>query len=236
MKYYDAFMLQIKAWFIDRESYMYPNFRYSQVIPGQNDNRGVYAGMISAYPFNSVIESIRLVNCVKLIDKNSMRALKKWFLSFANWSIAEYGSRVSTGKNNISTAFDITMINMLLFAGKTQRAKIIADEFPQRRIYVQILEDGRQPFELSRAKAFHYSLFNLSHILDFCYMMRCFDENYYKRYASRIDKAFEYLQSIADNPKSFPYQEVSSWDECFETLNVLLQRRDRIRSISDCSN
>ena len=171
------------------------------------------------------------MNSVKKIDSKTMRALKKWFLSFANWSIAEYGQRMSIGKNNISTAFDVTMVNMLLFAGKKRRAKSIANEFAEKRIIVQIHEDGSQPSELSRSKAFYYSLYNVSHFLDFCYIVRYWDEDYYSKNGSRIDMALEYLQSFADSPDEFPYQELTDWLECLETLNILMQRRDILRSV-----
>ena len=90
-KYYDAFIRQIKAWFIDEETYMYPNFEYAQVIPGRNENKGRSTGYIGAYPFNSVLESIRLTNAIKEIDSQTLKSLKKWFLKFAECHTCTWG-------------------------------------------------------------------------------------------------------------------------------------------------
>lgn len=104
-KYYDAIVKQLRAWFIDEETYMYPNFEYSQVVPGKNNNKGRSSGTISAYSFNTIIESISLVDIEKRIDGKTYKALQKWFLDFANWEYSHYGQYFLNVNNNISLAF-----------------------------------------------------------------------------------------------------------------------------------
>lgn len=228
-KYYRAFVRQIIAWFIDENTYMYPQYEYSQVIPGYNSNKGRSSGMIDAYTFNSIIESIRLVNSVKRIRRSTMRSLNKWFLSFAQWSEMTYGEIMLNGVQNISLAYDVTLMNIYLFTGEKRNAEEIANNFSERRINVQIKEDGSQPEELKRTMAISYSLYNLTHVLDFCYLARIIDDNYYFKNSERIDKAFNYVQYYIENPDLFPFQQIASWEGCRNTLNEQLQRRDKLR-------
>lgn len=227
--YYDAFIRQIKAWFIDKDTYMYPTFEYAQVTPGTIKPTGTSTGFIGAYPFNSIIESIRLVNSIKRIEKGTMRKLNKWFFSFAKW--ADYGifsNKLHQGRNNIGLAYDVTLINMYLFVGKERRAKEIAVRFEGNRLKTQISPDGRQPAELTRTNAFTYSLFNLSHIIDFCYLMRYWDLSYYSEKGQLIDRAFSFLSQYVGHEESFPYSQVSEWNACEDELRQLLFRRDKL--------
>ena len=77
-KYRDAYLSQLNAWFIDKRTYMYPSFDYSQFAPGHNNGKGMAGGLIDAYWFNDIIESIRLVDSVEPIDKKTMKKLKRW--------------------------------------------------------------------------------------------------------------------------------------------------------------
>ena len=224
-KYYEAFILQLKAWFIDRDTYMYPNFEYSQVIPGRNNNKGRSTGLISAYGFNKVIESVRLVNRKKMIDKRTIYGLQQWFLAFAKWADeGNFGKALKKANNNIGVAYDVTLANMYLFGGNETRAKGILDSFSENRLNVQILGNGSQPAELKRTNSFRYSMYNLTHIVDMCYFARYWYSNYYQEHRERIDKAFEFLGQYVEKPESFPYQQISDWNKCKQDYYKQLER------------
>ena len=224
-KYYKAFISQLRAWFIAEDTRMYPNFEYSQVIPGKNNNKGRSAGMITAYGFNTVIESIRLVNGVKRIDYKTVKELKKWFSDFAEWADkGEFCYGLKSSNDNIGLAYDVTLVNMFLFIGYEDRAKEIADDFLNKRINIQINENGTQPVELKRTRAFSYSVYNLTHIIDFCYLVRCWYPNYYHENCERIDSAFDYLGHYISDNESFPYSQTTSWKDCIKDYYEQLQR------------
>lgn len=227
-KYKEAFVCQLKVWFINENTIMYPNFEYAQVIPGQNNNKGRGTGLIEAYDFNTIIESIRLVDSTKRIRKSTLKALKIWFESFADWCENNYGIDLSKENNNISLSYDVTMVNMYLFADNNQKARKIADNFAERRIHIQIREDGSQPAELVRTQAFTYSISNLKHILDFCYLAKSWDSNYYNKNGELVNKAFDYLNKYIDNPDEFPYQQLTSWENCRKALKSQLLRREAL--------
>lgn len=234
-RYFDRFMAQIKVWFLDKETYMYPNFEYTAVVPGKNGNKGRISGLIQAYSFNKVIESIRLVNSVKRIDEKSLNSLRQWFLSFAKWADESTFSSPLHKKesNNIGIAYDVMLINMYLFAGKAERARQIADSFNENRLNKQIDEDGKQPAELIRANAFTYSVYNLTHIIDFCYLMHYWNIDYYALHPNRIDKAFDFLQRYVGNHGAFPYKQSSGWKSSEKNLDAQQRRKNRLRGESD---
>ena len=216
-RYYRKFVEQLRLWFVDSNTYMYPNFEYSQVIPGQNGNRGRNTGMIESYYFNTIIESVRLVNGIKRIDSRTLKAVQNWFGDFACWADeGEFGESLHNANNNIGLAYDITLINMYLFAGHEKRAKEIANEFTDRRLNKQITIDGKQPSELRRTRAFSYSVYNLNRILDYCFLVAYWYPNYYQEHKERIDAAFAFLGAFIDNTQSFPYQQITSWEICKE--------------------
>lgn len=237
-RYFDSFLAQIKAWFLDKETYMYPNFEYTAIVPGKKGNKGRVSGLIQAYSFNKVIESIRLINSVKRIDEKSLYSIRKWFLSFARWADKSSFSSPLHKKesNNIGIAYDVMLINMYLFAGEENRAKQIADSFQENRINIQIDEDGKQPAELTRANAFSYSVYNLAHIIDFCFLMQYWDMNYFSIHSQRIDQAFRYLQKYVSNHNAFPYKQTSSgWKSSEKNLAAQQRRKRRLCGETDSS-
>lgn len=226
--YYNAFIRQLRAWFIDENTYMYPSFEYASIVPGQHNKKGRSAGLVESYSFNPVIESIRLVNMVKEIDTLTLNSLRSWFTEFIDWTEGTYGKDMLKSNTNTSMAYDVTLINMYLFVGDEKKAKEVADRFEKTRINVQLLEDGRQPVELNRTKAFSYSVFNLTHVIDYCYLVRYWYPAYYKNHRDRIDKAFSFLSQYVDNPSLFPYQQITIWDVCKKDFMNLQERRDAL--------
>jgi hypothetical protein len=53
-----------------------------------------------------------------------------------------------------------------LFAGDKETAMNVIEAFPEVRMFRQIEPDGRQPHELARTLAFHYSVYNLCFMID----------------------------------------------------------------------
>ena len=215
--YRDTYIQQIKAWFIDKQTYMYPNFNYAQIIPDKHIKEGQPWGLIEAYQFNSVLESIRLMDYLGQIDLSTMKLLKKWFKQFSKWmESSPQGKEVAAAINNQSIAYDVTLLNMKLFYnGKIDRH--ISDNFRTKRLLRQISSDGSQPEELKRTRAIHYSVYNLSHIIDFCRIMQHTGVDYYIQNKDLIDKAFSYLLKTTNSPQSFSYKELN-WDESVQNL------------------
>lgn len=229
-KYYEAYIEQIKAWFIYKDTNMYPSFRYSQVIPGLDNNKGRSSGLIESYEFNNVLESLRLVQVVKQIDSQVLSELKRWFLLFINSIEDDYGHSVGKLNNNIGLAYDVTLINMYLFSGEIAKARKLYLQFADKWLYKHIEEDGSQPLELKRASGFSYSVYNLTHILDFCFIAHYWKVDFYKTHQERIDMAFSFLEQYEKINKTNSKNQTTEWNnEEKKFLNQKL-RRERLRN------
>lgn len=229
--YYDSYINQIKTWFLDEDTYMEPNFDYAGIAPGQNNNKGRCSGIIQTYVFNNLIESVRLMVSMGEIDTDTYLSLQAWFRSFAYWAENNRYSQtlVRDVKNNIGLAYDVLLVNIYLFVGNEKRAKEIADRFGKVRINVQINELGMQPEELKRTKAFSYSIYNLTHILDFFFLTRYWNDSYFEEQKNRITMAFSFLNQYVDKEHTFPYQQITKWDKCVNDFKLQFNRLKRLQ-------
>lgn len=229
-KYYSSYIRQIKAWFIDEDTYMYPNFEYAAVVPGKNKGKGRTSGMIQAYSFVDVIESLLLINICTQVERDVLLPVQKWFMDFVKWSEdGRFGTALRKANNNIGLAYDVMLTEMYLFVGNEDKAKAIVDNFAKCRLNTQIDKEGKQEAELKRSKAFSYSLFNLSHVLDFCFITKYWDLDFYRANQEVIDKAYSFLQKYENNQQLFPYQQIVEWSNCQQRLKSQLMRRERLR-------
>ena len=223
-KYYDYVCRQLDTWFINDATRMTPNFEYSQFIPGRNEGRGNPQGMIDAYTFNSILESIRLTDSVQPLGKKRIKALRKWFKTFAQWmQKSDYGQKASRFKNNQAVAYDVTLYNIYLFLDSKSKRKGILNSFYDKRVQPQIDEEGKMPEELKRTKAYSYSIYNLTHLIDFCLMVDNDVLPLPPAILEKVQKSHAYLQQFADAPQRFPYKELDSW----QTQTNNLQRESR---------
>lgn len=228
--YREAFLKQLRVFFLDPDTYMYPNLEYAQVIPGYNNNRGRGAGVIAAEYFLDILDSYRLVNVTKPIDYETDRGIKKWFSDFLTWMLtSEIGKEEREGNGNIPLFYDEIALDIALFVDNNTFADELTRDFRKNRLDVQIMADGRQPYELVRTKAYDYSIYNLTHIVDFCLIQESRGNRYYKKNKNIIDSAFLYLIQFIGNQEAFEYQEISSWEECEEKLKRQVLRLKRLR-------
>lgn len=228
-KFYEAFVRQIDTWFIDKATRMNPDFEYNQFIPGRNKGKGCPAGLIDAYNFIHVLESVQLVESRKPIGKKRMKALRKWVSSFSAWMVeSEIGKGESRATNNHGVAYDVTLFYLSHFTGNQKVCQQIGKEFAEKRINPQIQADGTQPLELKRTKAFSYSVFNLEHLVDFCMMQHRLGHDFLNNEGLRIKAAITYLKQYLGHRELFPYQEIGNWENNEKALKELIGRCENL--------
>lgn len=210
-KYYDCFIKQLRCWFLDDSTYMKPNFNYAQIMIGHNSNYGAVHGIIDFYSSLRILESIRLVDYCHGIDADVMQGLKKWFRFFANWmETTNKKGKIIEMKSNISIAYYVILYNIYLFVGEILKAKGMQPVL-NTLINSEIDEEGRQPAELKRSKAFFYSIYNLTHIFDYCILSKNCGLDVYENISKRVEKAVLFLYQFVGHREEFPYQEMSNW-------------------------
>lgn len=221
----------LRIWFLNPATRMNPNLNFGQTIYGRLGGKGRGAGMIETYRFVELLDGVELLRKSPSFTETDLKNLKKWFDEYLQWMMtSEVGNQEYKAKNNHGTSFDIQAIRYALFVGKVDIARNYLNDFPARRLFAQIEPDGKQPAELVRTKALHYSVFNLIHILDICFIAKTMDVDLYNLKSEdgrSISKALEFVAQFAGKPKSsFPYQQISDWDGAQKKLSLQLYRAD----------
>lgn len=235
-RYYQLYVKQIADWFINDSTYMYPQFDYMQILPGHNGNKGNKWGITDACSLTPVIESLRLVSMVNpSFRKDYIPSLRKWFGKFGEWLKA---NGLAIGErdmgNNQSIVYDELYINTAIFTGDKN---MLADG---RRLFIKHLWEqinsstGQQPKELKRTRAYHYSGYNLTHIVDIVTMLKNSGMKVDDKTLTLIDKSFEYIMSYKDKKEEFPFKNISDdWDADSKTLEEDYNRYQQIKGIGD---
>lgn len=212
-KYYNAFCKQLKAWFVDKSTYMKPCMEYAQVVQGHNNNRGAAYGLVDLNQFTPVIESVFLVKQQKDIDEGLDNEIKLWFSSMLGWVLNDKRWKQLLQKpNNIVSSLYVCFLEMARYTGNLEEAESLVKEYTDVVLNTQIEEDGKQPAELRRASGFGYSVSNLVNIVDFCLITEQMGIHYYKDNQKKIDSAFTYLMQFIGNHEAFPYMQTGNWE------------------------
>src|SRR5690606_5466766 len=221
----------IRSWFLDEATRMNPHLKYSQFIPGRDGSKGRPEGLIDSYSFVAMLSSVQLLKGSLGFSASDYQALQQWFADFADWlQMSKQGKKERAAKNNHATAYDSQLITYFLFAGNEVAARAVINDFPEKRIFAQIAPNGKQPNELWRTLAYHYSAYNLSHMIDVCATAKSLGIDLLDAESAdgrSIYKAMDYLASfLGKEVTSWPYDQISGWkakqqDVCNELIRIL---------------
>ena len=151
----------IRAWFLDPATRMNPNLDFAQAVPGRSAGRK--EGVIDANELVPVVESIGLLGPAKVFDAQDQAGLETWFGKFVTWlATSPIGRAERASKNNHGTYYDMMIGQFALFARLDPVTEHVVQDFPVRRIAVQVAVDGRLPLELERTRSWHYAHWNLA--------------------------------------------------------------------------
>lgn len=230
-RYYKALVRQLEAWFVSESTRMNPHMQYSQVIKGKYNNQGQAHGIIDAYAFTNVLESIRLIELKTTLPTELSNGLHKWFSCFVNWLLnSEQGKIESRQPNNHCPLYYALLTNIAIYIGEEKLIYDILNKYPQEVVERLIMEDGSQPGELIRTRAYHYSILSLSAIIDYCCIIETYAPEFYMSNRCRIDKGIEYLQKYRDKKEEFPAQEIGNWDFEVALLDMEIKRLEKLRT------
>ena len=232
-KYASKAAQNLRIWFINKETKMNPNMNFGQIIPGRNEGKGRGEGLIDTYSFVEMLDGIELLKKSDSFTKKDQQAINEWFTAYLNWMLtSKVAKEEREAKNNHGTAYDVQVVRYALFVGREDIAKKTIEEFAARRLFTQIEPDGAQPFELERTTALGYSTFNLTHILDMCFMAKTMNIDVYNSKSAdgrNITTAFDFIAKYLGQPiSSFPFKQIKEWDEVQVKLCWQLYRADKL--------
>ena len=213
----------LKTWFLDDKTGMNPHLEYAQFIPGVNNNKGRQYGLIDTYSFVEMLDGIKLIESSESYTKDVEDGLKNWFLTFSEWwQTSEQGIAERKGLNNHGLAYDVQLVMFTLFAGDKETALKVIDEYPEARLYTQIEPDGKQPQELRRTLAFHYSEYNIRHMIDMAAIAKSLGIELCKAESEdgrSLYKAVDFLTPYLGKELSeWPYKQISGWSGSQQAL------------------
>lgn len=213
-EYGRASVKAIYDWHLNPETYMTPHAEYAQSIPGICTGRGI--GIVDfAYSYQ-IFDAVAILEFMGYIDEKTVTDLKKWYTDFTDWMLtSENALTEDTELNNHGTFYDLQVLSMAIFTGRDALIKKICTTAYERRVREQIGIDGRQPLELARTMAMHYSLANIRGL---CMISNMALANGYVNFISDdtergyciIKSAIDYIYPYVLDPKSFPYKESHS--------------------------
>ena len=219
----EAALKQVRIWFLDSATRMNPNMNFAQMIPGRNFGKGYPFGVLDGYSFVQMMDALALLESYPGFLPAEKAALKKWFAEYVQWLItSEQGIEESKAENNHGTTYDTQLLAYSLYTGDRKTAQNLIDHFAKRHILKQVEKDGSQPKELKRTLAFHYSWYNLSHMLDFYTIAK--NNGLDTRKATEIQgrsyyKALDFLANyIGKDVSKWPYKQISGWEHAQHEL------------------
>lgn len=220
----------LRVWFINKDTKMNPQLEYAQFVPGTNDNKGRAAGLIDSYSFVKMLNAVPLLETSKSYTKQDKKRLQQWFTDFSDWwQTADQAIAERDATNNHGLAYDIQLTTYLLFSGNKQAALKIINDFPEKRMFTQIEPDGKQPHELRRTLAFHYSIYNIQFMVDMFATAQNLGTNIIGQESAdgrSLYKAVDFLTPyLGKTVSEWPYQQISGWDKaqqdlCYELFRI----------------
>jgi hypothetical protein len=212
-KYATRARLLVHTWFIEPETRMNPNFEFAQAIRGVNTGRGL--GLIESRLFTKAVDAVGLLAGSPSWTNEDEREIDEWFSTFLNWMLSsEHDHDEANAKNNHGTYYDVQVASFALFLGKEELARQVVQEAKTRRIAVQIEPDGRQPLELTRTKAWSYSVGNLSGLMSLARLGEHVDVdlwNFKTPDDRSIRAALDFLIPFSEGRKKWPYEQIGGF-------------------------
>jgi hypothetical protein len=203
----------LRVWFLDDATQMNPHLKYAQAVPGRSPGRG--AGIIETHDFPDLLDAVVLLSGSQAWTKSDDERLQVWFRSYLQWLLeSPQGQEEARAKNNHGSWYDVQVASYALFTGQEQLAKKVLAGFAAKRIATQIEPDGRQPHELARSRAWHYSIFNLQALFNAAAIADKVGIDMWKSETTNrsIRKAIDWLIPFATGEKKWPYKEIAAFE------------------------
>jgi hypothetical protein len=213
----------LHTWFLDTATLMNPNLNYAQAMMGLNDGRG--AGIIDARDFPSLLNVAGLLAGSKSWTMKDESELRAWFERYFTWLLeSANGLSEHNVRNNHGTWYDLQVLSAAFYLGKTEWAREYLNT-TLLRLSVQVEPDGRQPFELTRTNALHYSTFNIAAWFKLAALAENMGMdmwNYTTPDGRSLKTALDWLIPYGTGEKEWPYQQISDYKK-EELYDLLLQ-------------
>lgn len=144
-----------RAWFINGTTRMNPRLSYAHLVPGGPE--GQSTGIIETVKLIDVVDALYLLR--DCCSKEEWESYQHWFGAYSDWLLTnELGKEADAMDNHYGLWYDAEVCVFAHFAGNEEPVQNILTDVPEKRMAVQIAEDGRLPMELKGARPLDDSL------------------------------------------------------------------------------
>lgn len=236
----------LRTWFIDPDTRMNPHLSYAQICPGQDGDRGRCYGLIDTYSFVPMVQALPLLESSDAYTPQLQDEMKRWFSQYLDWMLrSKQGKQADRLANNHSIAYDAQVVAYALFSGRVRDAQRVIRRFSSRRLMTQFDAQGWQPHEIVRTLSFHYTCYNIAHVIDLLSLAQQAhstgsgqagisipdDEGMH-----RLDMAIDQLEYYAEHPDAWPYEQISGMDRAVQQARMQVKRYRMLRMPATFAN
>ncbi|KAF9577040.1 hypothetical protein BGW38_008010 [Lunasporangiospora selenospora] len=134
----DKCAFRLQEWFLDEKTYMNPNINYGSLRKGEK--LGARTGVLDMFTIFRVFDALHYLKQEPTWPKDLVPRLQEWFSRYVEWLETSTLAHVERqGNNNHGTYFDVQIIGIYLFLGRTDDARAIARSALHTRIDPQAL-------------------------------------------------------------------------------------------------
>jgi len=214
----------LRVWFLNPATKMNPHLKYAQAVPGRNTGRG--AGIIETHELAELIDFVSLLEDSKAWLARDRQQWQHWNKEYLSWLLeSPEGKAEARAENNHGTWYDVQVAALAIFTARDELAKDRLSEFHRKRIIAQVEADGRQPRELTRTRAWDYSLFNLQAFFDAASIAGKLSIDLWSPRSDdqrSIRRALDWLVPFATGERKWTYAQITRFQP--EKISPLLRR------------
>ncbi len=174
-RYADHAAAHLRAWFIDPQQRMTPNFSYGQMIPGNPTSR--LEGVIEAVHLAEVAQAMSYLTRYEGLDQAELDLIYAWFAAYLDWlTTSRLAGLARDQKNHHGSSWLLqaaAITRLLPVTSKTgdNGLAILQHQFKTVTIRAQISPDGSFQHELTTINPYRNSLFNLDMLAGACSLL-----------------------------------------------------------------
>ncbi|MBD1431993.1 alginate lyase family protein [Sphingobacterium sp. DN00404] len=176
VRYLDASLKHVEAWFINSETRMNPAMEYAQAIKGIATGRGI--GIIDGIHLVEVARALQVLHDAHKLPLEIYTGTKSWFSAYLGWITTHpYGLQERDTKNNHAACWVLQVAAFAQYVGDEGLLDFAAVRYKTVLLPDQMADNGSFPLELERTKPYGYSLFNLDVFSGINYILKEHEPN-----------------------------------------------------------
>ncbi len=159
-RYAQQASMQLRVWFIDKNTRMNPNLTYAHFTPGGGLGRGT--GIIDTDRLPVMVDALPFLRKSPSWRAQDQKDLEQWFREYRDWLVSSNdGKREAAKSNNHGTWYRVQVATYSQFINDPGMVRQVL-EYAKEDLGKQITPEGDQPEEDQRAAAKMYNEFNVN--------------------------------------------------------------------------